>query len=95
MSINMDEPIGLAIECVDGTIDCMLDPQAGDEFPWFTVTILYPRFVDGISRPEIYCVDMYPASGGREYAFHPEDDIHPKIKNLEHQLSDAITKAAH
>ncbi len=59
---NMEEAIEVSIESVDGVVDCRLEPQQEDEQPlYFSVTILYPHMVDGFSRSEIYCYNMYLA----------------------------------
>jgi hypothetical protein len=87
---QMDEVIELALDSRDGIIDCRLEPQRNDAGLFYAATILYPNTVNGFSRSEIYCHNMLPAAGG--YSFEGED-IHPKIKKLEGQLSAAIMKA--
>ncbi len=87
----MQEPIELALDSPDGIIDCRLEPQRNEAGVYYAATILYPNIVNGYNRSEIYCHNLLPTAGG--YYFDDSDDLHPKIKRLEKQLSDAIAKA--
>lgn len=87
----MQEPIELALDSHDGIIDCRLEPQRNEAGVYYAATILYPNTVNGYNRSEIYCHNLLPTAGG--YVFDDSDDLHPKIKRLEAQLSDVIAKA--
>ena len=87
----MNNEIGISIETVDGIADCMLElQQAENGVAICNVTVLYPNIVNGFSRSEVFCHNMFydRATGG--YIFDDNDEIHPKIKKLEQQLSAAI-----
>jgi hypothetical protein len=89
----MTDTIELAIESPDGVIDCMLEAgrNAADEL-FYSATILYPKMINGISRPEIFCLDLI--NNGGSYVFDESDtEVHPKVKQLEAQLSGAILAA--
>ncbi len=89
----MTDTIELAIESPDGVIDCMLEAgrNEADEL-FYSATILYPKMINGISRPEIFCLDLISSGGG--YAFDESDSEAPlKVKQLEPQLSGAILAA--
>lgn len=87
----MNNEIGISIETADGIADCMLELQQGEDgVAVCNVTVLYPNIVNGFSRSEVFCHNMfYDRTTGR-YAFDDNDEIHPKIKKLEEQLSAAI-----
>jgi hypothetical protein len=86
----MDEVIELAIESPDGVIDCRIEPQMVANERFYNVTILYPNIVNGYSRSDIYCHAMRPDGETDSYFFDMLEEIHPKIKKLEVQLSQAI-----
>ena len=87
----MDETIELTLESPDGLVDCRLEPQRTESGLSYSVTILYPNTVNGFSRSEIYCVNMRRDKSG-SYVFEPGDDeVLPKIKKLEVQVSAVIT----
>ena len=88
----MEEPIELVIESEGGIIDCRLDPVDEDERS-YSATILYPSVANGFSKSEIYCVNMAYDQKTDTYLFEAETELHPKIKKLEGQLSDAIRRA--
>ncbi len=87
----MDITIELSLESPDGIIDCRLEPQRNDGTLFYNATILYPHIVNGYSRSEIYCHDIRFEPETGSYHFETgEDGIHPKIRKLEAQISDAI-----
>lgn len=83
------EAIEIAIETIDGTADCRAEPMAGDDGVYFNVTILYPNTSNGYHRSEVYCHDMHGTRAGG-FFFNDTEEIHPKIKRLEPQLSAAL-----
>ncbi len=89
----MPEPIELAIDSPEGIIDCRLDPELNEGVLSYSATILYPHTVNGFSRSEIYCHTLLQAEKSGDYFFEPGEEIHPKIKKLEAQLSEAIIHA--
>jgi len=90
----MDEAIELVIETAEGIIDCRLEPIKNDPGIYYSATILYPHMVNGYSRSEIYCYNLIPDIKTGNYYFETGDtDVHPKILQLEQQLSAAIIKA--
>lgn len=91
----MDEAIELSIDSADGVIDCRIEPveDEGGEI-YFSVTVLYPNMVNGFSRSEIYVYNMHRTGATGTYQFEG-DEIHPKVKKLEGQLSGAIVKHVH
>ena len=90
----MDESIELILESPEGTIDCRLEPHQNETELSFSVTILYPNTVNGFSRSEIYCHNLRRGTKMGDYFFERGDsEIHPKIKKLETQLSNAIVQA--
>lgn len=86
----MNDTIELAIESPDGIIDCQLEPQRDEDEVFYAATILYPHMVNGYSRSEIYCHNLKRNRKTGQYHFDSED-IHPKVKRLEAELSAAIT----
>ena len=86
----MDEIIELTLESPDGIIDCRLEPQTNKDGHSYSATILYPHTVNGYSRSDIYCHTMLLDIETNGYVFDEGEDIHPKIKKLETQLSEAI-----
>ncbi len=90
----MHEDIELAIDSPDGIIDCRLEPQmnAADEL-FFNATILFPNMVNGINRSEIFCYDLVADNAGNFFFEDPGNEMHPKIKKLERQISAAISDA--
>lgn len=89
----MNEIIELAIESPDGIVDCRLEPQGHDAASSYAVTILYPSTASGYSRSDIFCHILKRDGDAGGYSFDESEDIHPKIKKLEGQLSDAIMDA--
>ena len=90
----MEEVIELSFDSPDGIIDCRLEPEHADGKLFYTATVLYPNVVNGFSRSEIYVYNLQfdPATAG--YFFDAgEDGVHPKIKKLEKQISNAINKS--
>lgn len=88
----MDEVVEISLDSPDGIIDCRLEPQREDGVLSYSATILYPNVINGYSRSEIFCYNM--VKRGSEYFFdNNEDGVHPKIQELEKQISDAITNA--
>ena len=90
----MEEAIELSFDSPDGVIDCRLEPERADGKLFYAATILYPNIVSGFSRSEIYVYNLHfdPATTG--YCFDAgEDEVHPKIKNLEKQISNAVIRA--
>ena len=85
------ETIELALESPDGIIDCRLEPEDNNGAS-YAATILYPSTVAGYSRSDIFCHTLKRDAETGSYFFEDED-MHPKIKRLERQLSDAIVKA--
>ena len=90
----MLEPIELALNSSQGIIDCRLEPQINDGVLSYSATILYPHTVNGFSRSEIYCHTLLQTEKSGDYFFEPGEEIHPKIKKLEAQLSEAIVHAS-
>ena len=87
----MDKTIEISIRSADGEIDCMLEPHRPDDGALFySATILYPEMVNGYGRSEIFFHDMHPVASGRGYAFDANEDIHPKVRKLEKEISDGI-----
>ena len=86
----MNETLEIAIDSVDGTIDCQLEPKRNDAGIFYAATILYPNIVNGFSRSEVYCHNMIRDAKTGNYTFDDNEDIHPKIKRLEAQISEAI-----
>lgn len=87
----MNEPIELALQSPDGIIDCRLEPQANDEGGIiYAATILYPTKVAGYTRSDIYCHNLRQDPKTGNYHFDKNEEVHPKIKDLEPQLSNAI-----
>ena len=91
----MDEILELTLDTDDGIADCRLEPQRNDTELFYSATILYPHVVNGYSRSEIFCHDLRRTGYSDEYLFEHGTDIHPKIKKLETQLSDAIKQLNH
>ena len=90
----MDEIIELALTTTYGIVDCRLDPERNDGEFFYTITILYPNMVNGFNRSEIYCHVMRFDTNTGGFVFEAGDDnIHPKIRQLEKQISEAIAKA--
>ncbi len=90
----MDAIIELAIESPGGIIDCRVEPVCDDEGQqYYTATILYPNIVNGFSRSEIYCHNLSRDTKTGQYFFEDAEDIHPKIKKLEAEISKAISRA--
>jgi hypothetical protein len=89
----MNEVIELAIELKDGVADCRIEPASDEEGDYFTVTILYPELVNGYSRSEIFCHDLfYDPETNTWFLDNGETGIHPKIRQLERQISDEINR---
>jgi len=87
----MNSPVEISIETVDGIADCMLDLQEDESgTTFYSVTVLYPNIVNGFSRSEVYCHNMLCDSATGKYVFDRNDEIHPRVKKLEQQLSAAI-----
>ena len=87
----MTEPIEITIDSPAGIIDCRLEPIPEADDYSMSITILYPNIINGYSRSEIYCHTMVinPTSGA--YIFNPHDeDIHPKIRNLEKTIAEKL-----
>ena len=88
----MYETIELVLESQDGIIDCRLEPLDGNRGAIYNAVILYPNKNNGYNRSEIYCFNISRANASDNYLFESdENDIPPKIKKLETQLSEAIT----
>ena len=87
----MDDIIEASIETPDGIADCNFEPLENDGLLYYNVTILYPNTVNGYSRPEVYCHNMYKDDAGHYHFDQMDENIHPKIKKLEGLLSDIIT----
>jgi hypothetical protein len=89
----MEEVIELIVESPDGIIDCRLEPVRNGGELYYSATILYPNVVNGFSRSEIYCHNMWRDSKMGNYYFETgENGVHPKIKKIEKELSAAIEK---
>ena len=87
----MDEIIELAIDSPEGIIDCRIEPYRNDNELSYSATILYPNTVNGFSRSEIYCHNLRRGTKNGDYFFEAgENTIHPKIRKLETQISNAI-----
>ncbi len=89
----MDEVIELTLDSPDGVIDCRLEPQTNEGELAYSATILYPHTVNGYSRSDIYCHTMRQDANTNSFVFEAGEEIHPKIRKLEEQLSEAITSA--
>jgi hypothetical protein len=88
----MEEIIEISIETPDGTADCRLELMEDNDVYYYNATILYPHIVNGYSRSEIHCMDVY-RDGTDYYLKAGEGGIHPKLKKLEGQIAAAIQKA--
>jgi len=89
----MDEIIELTLESADGIVDCRLEPHGNETEVSYSATILYPGTTNGYSKSEIYCHNLRRGTKMGDYYFETgESDIHPKIKKLETQLSNAIVR---
>ena len=87
----MDEAIELALESPDGIVDCRLEPHRNETEISYSATILYPNIVNGSNRSEIYCHNLRRGTKMGDYFFESgENDLPPKIKKLETQISKAI-----
>jgi hypothetical protein len=84
---RMHEIIELALESPDGIVDCRLEPDDSGSF--YAVTILYPTTAGGYTRSDIFCHNLMRDAETGAYFFEGED-VHPKIKRLEAELSAAI-----
>ncbi len=90
----MEQPIELTFESAEGIIDCRLDPHQSENELSFSATILYPNTVNGFSRSEIYCHNLRRGTKQGDYFFeHGENPLHPKIKELETRISNAIVNS--
>ncbi len=88
----MEEAIELTFESPDGIIDCRLEPVRDEDGLHYSATILYPNMVNGYNRSDIYCHDVRRNRQG-VYAFDSMDEnIHPKIRKLEAQIAEAVSK---
>jgi hypothetical protein len=88
----MTETIELTLESADGTIDCCIEPYTIDGKLCFSATILYPGGSGRYSRSEIFVHNLLPGKGN-EYFFESPEEIHPKVRKLEQQLSDVLKVA--
>lgn len=91
----MVEVLELALESVDGIVDCRLQPVHNEEGLVYEATILYPHIVNGFSRSEIYCHDLRRMADGNYHFIEDDLPVHPKIRNLEEKISAAITRLPH
>ncbi len=90
----MNKDIELAIESIDGIIDCRLEPLENEDGQlYYSATILYPDMMSGFFRSEIFCCDVVKERNGSGFVFAAPDDMHPKILKLETELSNAIVAA--
>ena len=82
----MHQDIEISIKSEDGIADCQLETEDGITF---SALILYPHQVEGIYMSKVYEYTLVPGTNNT-YTFSEDDIVHPKIKPLETQLSDAI-----
>jgi len=82
----MHQEIEISIKSVDGIADCRLESEDGITF---SVLILYPHQVEGISMSKVYEYNLVPGDANN-YRFEEDAIVHPKVHLLEKQLSDAI-----
>ncbi|RYZ55850.1 MAG: hypothetical protein EOP49_01940 [Sphingobacteriales bacterium] len=84
------EDIELSLDTPDGTADCRFEPDA-ERKDLYHLTILYPNIINGYSRSEIFCYDLVWDQGLKSFVFcDDEAGLHPKIRKMEKQLSDAL-----
>ena len=88
----MDDFIELALDSVDGVVDCRLERLESDVAIGYNATILYPPSKGGSNRSEIFCYDLWCDRAGSNFYFNNDEPLHPKVVVLEKQLSDAIVQ---
>lgn len=86
----MQQSIEFTVDTTDGVADCRAEMTGSDGR--LSVTILYPNNTSGFNRSEVYCHDMYKER--ENYFFADAEEMHPKIKRLEAQISQAILQAS-
>jgi hypothetical protein len=89
----MQELIETHIETPDGIADCRLELYYDGKAYYYNATILYPNTRNNFSRSEVFSHDMFADAAGT-YQFNPMDEnIHPKIKQLEERLAEVINSS--
>lgn len=86
----MEEVIELTLDAPEGVIDCRMELQQDGEVLSYSATVLYPTMVNGFSRSEIYCHTLHFNAAQNRFLFSEDEEIHPKIRKLETQISAAI-----
>ena len=90
----MQETIELTIESADGPVDCQVDRNEADGHTEWSVVVLYPHIENGILRSKVYDHALVHDQQTGTYSFSPGAAIHPKVKQLEQQLSAAIINSS-
>jgi len=86
----MQDVIELAIATADGVADCRLERLPDDDDGKdYSVVILYPHQVGGRLISKVYEHKLLLSVQG-QYCFAEPATMHPDVRGLEKQLSEAI-----
>jgi hypothetical protein len=87
-------PIELALEVVEGIVDCRIETWELETGALVTtVTILYPHQVNGRIQSKVYEHNLNLNQQTGLYYFAADAPIHPKVLALEGQIAAAMREA--
>ena len=88
----MEKLFEISLDSDDGVVDCQLEEIENERGTYYSIVILYPHIVQGISMSKVYDHELFFDKETDSFHFSNETGIHPKIKMLEGQISSALSK---
>ena len=88
----MEEVIEFTVESAEGIIDCRMERKNMRGEATCTLIVLYPHLVNGTVMSKVYEYNLIQDPKTGRYTFSDDALIHPAVKLLEKQISEAIIK---